>query len=272
MAARCLRPVVTARSQALIRWVSVLALVIAVLVMFWGCQAPQEERSLARVKASGKLIVGVDPSYPPFAALDGRGQPIGYEIDLAKEVSRRLGVAPGFVGMDFGGIVDALIARKVDVIISGLSPYPAHAKQLAYSRPYFNAGQVLVVTSGYPLTLAGLAGRMVGVESGSTADLEMRQRAGQIDYLQVKSYTTPEAAMEDVRAGRLDAAATDVLTAREYLARNAGLNIAGPPFTDDPYVIASRRGDRSLAAEINRILDDLEREGFLNDLAERWLK
>ena len=255
------------------RWCAALALTIAALVVFGSCQVSQGERSLARVQSTGKLIVGVDPSYPPFAAIDNQGQPDGYEIDLAKEIARRLGVTPGFVGIDVGGIVDALIARKIDVIISGLSPYPEYAKQLAYSHPYFNGGQVLVVAPGGPHSFTQLAGRTVGVESGSTGDLETRKRAQQIKDLKIKSYTTAEAAIDDLRAGFLDGAVTDVLTARQYLSHNtADLSIVEPPFTDESYVVASRRADLSLAAEINRILADLEREGYLKYLAERWLR
>ena len=235
------------------------------------CQRVPSEQSAARVRAAGKLEVAVDPSYPPFASLDEKGRPIGFEIDLAGEVARRLGVLPDYVGMDVGGVMDALIARKVDVAISGMPPAPEYGKQLAYSRPYFNAGQVIVTLSDGLEGTDALAGRTVGVESGSTGDIEMRKLLAQVRGLSLKSYTTPDVALADLRLGKLEAVVTDGVTALEFARQYPDANVSAP-FVNEYYVVALRKADVSLRDEINRMLDDLERDGYLRALEEKWLR
>ncbi|GIW11417.1 MAG: hypothetical protein KatS3mg061_2474 [Dehalococcoidia bacterium] len=129
-------------------------------------------------RLQGVLRIGIDPSYPPIAALDGRGNLVGLDVDVAVELARRLGVRPEFVGMDLGGIFDALLQRRFDIIISGIPPLPEYAREVIYSQPYLNAGLVLLVPAGSatlrtPPELRGV----VAVEVGGQAEAEARQLA-----------------------------------------------------------------------------------------------
>jgi ABC-type amino acid transport substrate-binding protein len=112
---------------------------------------------------------------------------------------------------------------------------------------------------------------VVGVEGGSTGDLELRKVPGLAAPPLVISYLTLEAAFEDLATGRLGAAVTDVVTAREHVRQYRALRVIEPPFTEEPYVIAARRSDRSLMARIDEILNEMDRDGLLAALEKRWL-
>lgn len=253
----------------------VLALASLVLSCSIACDSreAQPDLSLERVRQSGKLVIGIDPSYPPFESYDDKGQLVGFDVDLAGDLAARLDVQPDFVTVDVGGIMDALIARKVDVVISSLAPYPEYAKQVSYSQAYFNAGQVLVVSEGSAGIdgLEDLKGKVVTLESGSEADLEMSKRAKSIEGLTIRPVMTAEQALTEVREGRADAAVVDAISALEYLKSRGGLYIAGNLLTDEPFVIAARRKDQALLKEIDRILSELRDEGSLELLQEKWL-
>ncbi|MBI4317211.1 MAG: amino acid ABC transporter substrate-binding protein [Chloroflexi bacterium] len=250
------------------------ALAIGLLYLLLGPQPKVEDVSLQRIQQAGEIVVGIDPSYPPFESLDAEGNLIGYDVDLAVELARRLGVRASFVSLDIGSIHDALLANKLDVIVSSLPPFPEYTRQIAYSLPYFNAGQVLVLGphSGDLDGVGDLSGRALGVESGSTADLEMRKLAATVPDLSIVSFTTPDAALADLRVGKLDAVVADAVTALEWRARSGGLRIVPEPLTVEPFVVALRRADALLLQEVDRVLAEVEQDGTQTALHVRWLE
>ncbi len=255
-----------------------LVLALAILAVLSACGPTVPDRSLQRIKDSGQLVVGIDPTYPPFENIDAGGNLVGYDVDLAREVARRLGVAVSFVTVDVGGIHDALIARKLDAVISSLPPYPELSKQIAFSRPYFNAGQMLVVRDHadgsdriVDVDSIGRQGGIIAIETGSAADLEMRNLTLKFPNLSVRRFFDPQGALLEVRAGRSDAAIVDAISALDYIARTGGVEIVGRPITVEPYVVSTRKTDPALSAEIDRIIVDLGREGFLSGLEKQWL-
>lgn len=251
-----------------------LLLLVGALWALAGCAPPPPERSLERVRQSGELVVGLDPTYPPFEVVDGAGELVGYDVDLAREIASRLGVVPRFVAVDVGGIHDGLLARKFDAIVSSVPPYPELSKQIAFSRPYFNAGQVLVVRDDESRfeRIEDVATGSVAVETASTADLEMRGISARLPDLAVRRVSSPALALDEVRAGRVDAALVDAISAYEYVARTGGVKIVGSPITVEPYVVCTRKVDVGLSEEIDRIIGELELDGTLGQLQRRWVE
>lgn len=255
---------------------SAMMLIIASVVSLaaTGCLGePEPDLSLERLKQTGKLVIGIDPSYPPFEGYDEKGQLVGYDVDLSAELASRLGAQPSFVAIDMGGIIDALIAKKIDVIISSLSPYPEYSKQLAYSHAYFDAGQVIVVRadSTEVTSVDDLKGKAITLESGSGADLEMSKHTKRLEGSAVRPMMTAQQALSEVREGRADAAVVDAISALEFVRSNQSLKIAGRPITDEPFVIAVRRQDQALLKAIDRILAEMQADGSLDRLQKKWL-
>ncbi|MCL6647502.1 MAG: ABC transporter substrate-binding protein [Chloroflexi bacterium] len=251
----------------------VLAGVLVLLLVGASLHLPSPPPNPRAVPArlQGILRIGIDPSYPPIAALDGRGNLVGLDVDVAVELARRLGVRPEFVGMDLGGIFDALLQRRFDIIISGIPPLPEYAREVIYSQPYLNAGLVLLVPAGSatlrtPPELRGV----VAVEVGGQAEAEVRQLARRqpIELLLVDS---PAGVVAAVRSGRAVAGIVERLAAAEHASPESGVVVAGPPFTLDPYVIAARREDEALLAAIDAALAAMRADGTLARIESRWL-
>jgi rhodanese-related sulfurtransferase len=125
---------------------AILALALAGLAVWWLVQGiAHGEPDGSWVRARGVLRIGSDLSYPPFGFVDERGQPAGLDVDLGRALAARLGLRAEFVNLGYDGLYDALYAGQVDVLISGLVIDPLRMDDFAYTQPYFNAGQVLVV-------------------------------------------------------------------------------------------------------------------------------
>jgi polar amino acid transport system substrate-binding protein len=255
----------------------VLGLAVTGLGVWWllaGNPARREDQTLKRVQQQKLLRVGLDASYPPFEDIDEDTQEIfGLDLDLAQEIGRRLGAEVEIANIGFDGLYDALIADKVDVLISGL-PYDARmTEDVAYSVAYFNAGQVLVVRrDNTTIQEAGdLADRSLAVEWGSTADMEARQLAKSLPGLELKLYPSAWDALAALQDGQSEAALVDAISAYQFIGQEGELKALGRPLTDELYVIAVRPQSRKLLSQINDILLEMREDGTLERLQIKWL-
>src|SRR5947209_2445054 len=96
------------------------SLLLTALALVAVLPAARADDSLARVRKTGKLVVAIDPTYPPME-FEEKGEPKGFDIDFAREVAGRLGVKAEFTIMDWSGIIAGLNSRRYDVIVSSMS-------------------------------------------------------------------------------------------------------------------------------------------------------
>ena len=228
-----------------------------------------EDPSLARVRASGVLRVGLDPSYPPFASYDGAGRIDGLDVDFAREIARHLGVDLALVALDGGGLLDAVLARKCDIAI-GVPPARELLRDLRYSRPYFDGGQVLVRDGRRSASLA--VSPLVGVEAGSEADLRWRRIEASLSGARLSRRDSQEDLLAALASGDVDGILLDAVAARQARRVEPAFEIASEPLTHEPMVIAAHRDDSRLLREIDAVLAALAGTGTAAELTDKWLR
>ncbi|MFN6991886.1 MAG: transporter substrate-binding domain-containing protein, partial [Fervidobacterium sp.] len=118
---------------------------IVVLVLLTSLVTLSFTQSLAEIKKRGKLLVGTEPTFPPFEFVDEKNQVVGFDIDIANELAKRLGVKVEIVNLPFDSLIPALQQGKVDIIIAGMTITEERAKVVDFSKPYFEANQAIVV-------------------------------------------------------------------------------------------------------------------------------
>lgn len=227
-----------------------------------------------QIQESGILRVCTDPSWPPFEFVaQGNGRIEGFDVELANLLAGRLaaGVTEEIVPVGFDGLYDALLAGRCDAVLSALPYEPMRTEDVVYSVAYFNAGLVMVIREGTVgiEVLDDLAGRVVGVEWGFVPEGDSRQRSFLRD-LGLRRYNTAEDALRALRAGEVEVALVDRITALSYLRECGGVQIVGAPLADINYVIPVRTESFRLLEEINRVLLDMREDGTLEALEERW--
>ena len=244
------------------------------------CAHPDD--SWDRVLETGTLCVGMDASFPPFEMIAADEVLVGFDVDLAQELGRRLGVEVQFVAnLPYDGLYDALAVGRVDAVISALVVNPAQMADFAYSAPYFDAGQVLVVRDGETgiEEMGDLSGRKLAVEFGTPGDQEARQWTRKLSGLTVVPYQTAAEALAAIATGEADAALVDHVSALATTARpgsprsgsGSGLTIVGKPVVEEPYAVAVRRESRHLLRAINQALAEVESDGTMEALMTKWL-
>ncbi|MCG3206971.1 MAG: Membrane-bound lytic murein transglycosylase F [Anaerolineae bacterium] len=252
------------------KWVLAgLALVVTAIGLLAWWLWPRDDGTLAEIHRRGTLRVGLDASFPPFEAITANGQIEGLDVDIARAIAADLGVQAELVNIGFDGLYDALLARRADVVISGLPYDPRWTQDVAYTRNYFNAGQVLVVAPGSPAiaSTADLAGHTVAVEWGSQADMEARRLAKEQPTLTLLRQPTAADAVAALLAGQADAAIIDAVTAQSA----TGLTIV-TYLTDEWYAAAVHIQSRDLLNAINQSLTRLAESGQMAKIQARWLR
>jgi ABC-type amino acid transport substrate-binding protein len=265
------------------RWPLLVAAALAVLALIvvmaglWRTVSQPRDRFWERIQETGQWRVAMDPSFPPFEQLDYNGQPEGFDVDLARAIAARWGVQVQIESMGFDGLIDAVWASKVDSVISALPLQPQFGEDVRFSRPYFEAGLVVVVPGTDPSvsSLADLAGRRVAVEWGSEGDVQARALRRQMPDLQILALETAQATLQAVAAGEASAALVDRVTALAGLGGQLEIlpSESSPEplvLVSEPYVIVMPRRAPILHEQVDEALNALAADGTLEALTAKW--
>jgi His/Glu/Gln/Arg/opine family amino acid ABC transporter permease subunit len=245
----------------------VVASTLLLLVLAEALVAQPPPSALERVRAAGRLRVGIDATYPPFGIAEG-GEFSGFDVDIARAIARELRVEPELINASFDGVFPALQNGSFDAVISAVTITPERSQTLLFSDPYIAAGQQIVVRGDSPI--AGpddLAGRNVGVQINTTAQFAMEKRAG----VTIAKYNTIDLALLDLQNGRVDAVASDGPVLRYMVTRSfSGLKTVGAEYTDEQFGIVLARGSDDLRRAINAALWRVQDSGEYQKIYTKW--
>lgn len=257
------------RSANDLKSVATCTLICSVLLALVACSS--KLTTWERVQESGRLRIGLDPTFPPFEVTEG-GPLRGLDVDLAEEIATDLGLQTEYVYFGYDGLYDALQTEQVDVLISALVIMPERLKDFSYSTGYFNAGQVLVSRNNLPISSEEeLVDGRLAVELGAEGHVLATTWQRRITGLEISPFTTPEEALAAVEEGRSEAAILDAVSALILLKGFPRLQIFGEPVTDEPYAIVVRADDEILLEKLNDSLRRIESTGLLDAMIARWL-
>lgn len=218
----------------------------------------------------GEMRIGVDASYPPFAAV--ADDLYGLEIDLGRMIASRLNAPVRFINMGFDGLYDSLKADQVDLVLSALVIDASRMGDVRYTLPYFNAGLVLVSPAAKPVQAVDqLPGRRIALEFASEADQLARVWLRRVPPFVILPYELPDHALDSARRGIADAALVDAVSARLYLRLHPDWRAASQHVTDVLYAGAVRSDRGALQRAIDQALAAMMEDGTLAQLVSRWL-
>ncbi len=250
------------------RVLTILALLVMAGAMVF---AGGKKEATAAKKA---LVVATDSTWPPMEFVNEQKQIVGYDIDLMNAVAQAAGFTVEFKSVAWDGIFAGIAADKYDAIISSVTITDERKKEMDFSDPYINAGQILVVKSdskGVEL-LKDLEGKTVGAQIGTTGAFEVEKVKG----VTLKTYDEVGLAFEDLYNGRIQAVVCDTPVAAQYALQNdkykSSLKIVGKPFTDEYYGIVVKKGNKALLDLINAGLKKVKDSGKVAEIEKKWLR
>ncbi|RMG14583.1 MAG: basic amino acid ABC transporter substrate-binding protein [Planctomycetota bacterium] len=231
--------------------------------------APTARDALDLAKARGKLVVAMNASYDPFEVMGPDGQPVGFDVDLARAIAKDLGVELELRNVKWDGIIGVLRTGKADAIISGMSVTPERAEAVAFSTPYFQVGQVVVKRKGDERFRSyrdlDSPDVTVAVEQSTTGEQACKKMLPRAKLLRFEKVTE---ACVAVRQKKADAVVFDNAMLLKYVSQKAKDELEGlwEPFTSEDIAVAVRKDSPKLLAAVNQTLARLRASGELDAL------
>ena len=236
--------------------------------------AVAEDNSLQAIIDKGTFILGLDDSFPPMGFRDENNEIVGFDIDLAKEVASRMGVAVEFQPIDWTGKEMELSSKRVDCLWNGMSATPARQESMALTAKYLN-NMLRIASFDASINIksaADLANYKIGIQ-GDSAALEVVM--AHPDYASfaanIIEYPTYDEAMLDMQAGRVQVIVVDqVLSDYKNSKLETKMVYSDFNFGDDFYAIGCRKGDVELAAKITEAIKTLIDNGKAAEISQKW--
>ncbi len=246
---------------------------ILLSLMLVGCQAKvveEVDNSLNNIVEKKSMIVGFT-EYPPLGFQEN-GEVTGFDIDIAKEVGKRLGVEIEFVYIDWDAKVLELSAGNIDMIWNGLTITEDRQKEILFSKPYFNNRIVILTLKDTPINAIGdLKGKNVGVELQSSGQIALETNDIFSTLSEMVKYTTITEAVLDLKAGGIDAIVADEIFARYAVSKEVdSFKIPEDVFGSENYGIGFRLKDVALRDKIDEIIDDIADDGTALEISLKW--
>ncbi|MFO7817965.1 MAG: transporter substrate-binding domain-containing protein [Thermodesulfobacteriota bacterium] len=231
--------------------------------------------TLEKIMERGELRVGFDPGYMPFEMTDKRGNYVGFDVDLAKEMAKAMGVKFVPVNIDFDGIISALLSKKFDIIISGMTVNQERNLQINFSDPYLVVGQTVLVNNKYKGKIKSYKDLndpkyTVVSRIGTTGEMAAKRNIPKAKY---KSFDKEADGALEVSNGRADAWVYDFPFNVVFMAQHGG-NVyhIDKPFTYEPLAFGIRKGDPDFMNWLNNFLRQIKNDGRYDRIYDKWVK
>lgn len=253
---------------------SLLSLVFALALSACGKkeEAPAAAAPAPAPAAVAKIVVGLDDNFPPMGFRDEKGALVGFDIDLAREAAKRLGAEVEFKPIDWNAKEAELGGKRVDVLWNGLTITEPRKEKIAFTAPYLENRQIVIVTAQSAVkTKADLAGKVIGVQEGSSAVEAIDKDPAGKTVKQLKKFGDNVTALMDLTAGRLDALVVDEVVGRYYTAKKPGeYAILDEHFGTEEYGVGVRKDDAELLGKIQKAMDEMKKDGAAARISNQW--
>ena len=257
--------------------------VTALLTLTMGCQSlslggqshPDNAECLHRILESGQLRVGMTGTQPPLNMKNAKGELIGLDVELARELANAMELELVLVETPFAELLSDLEASKIDLVISSMTITPARNARVAFAGPYLISGSSLLTRAELVGDLTDLsqlnsAERTWGALEGSTGEALI---VDAFPLAKFASIEDQEVGVAQISRGEIDGLIADLPSVSFQVARNPDLGLAmmPAPFTTEPLGIALPPNSPLFANLVQNYLNTLEYTGRLIQMKARWL-
>ena len=223
----------------------------------------------------GKFVLGLDASFPPMGFTEADGTITGYDIDLAKEVSKRLNLEFVAKPINWEAKELELSSGSIDCIWNGFTMTEERPEKMAFTSAYLNNDQILVVRNdGTINSLKDAEGKVIGCQSGSSAEEAIESNKEFASSLKsVKKYEDNLTALNDLEVGGIDAVVMDSVVA-DYTIKigKRNLTVVEESLSKEAYGIGFRNDENGieLRDKVQKVLLEMAEDGTVAKISENW--
>ncbi len=232
--------------------------------------------ALDDIQKRGTLRVGMEPGYMPFELTNQKGEIIGFDVDMAKRMAKAMGVKLELVSTAWDGIIPALLTKKFDIIMSGMTLTQERNLSINFATPYILIGQSVLLNKKFEGEVTSYqdlnnAKYTVASKLGTTGEQATKRMIPNAKYI---SYETEQEGVIEVVNGKIDAFIYDMpFNAIAYAQKGQGKIVhLDAPFTKEPLAWAIRKGDVDFLNWLNNFMEQIKYDGVYARIYKKWFQ
>lgn len=232
--------------------------------------------ALDEIQKRGTLRVGMEPGYMPFELTNQKGEIIGFDVDMAQRMAKAMGVKLELVSTAWDGIIPALLTKKFDIIMSGMTLTQQRNLSINFATPYILIGQSVLLNKKFEGEVNSYADLndpkyTVASKLGTTGEQATKRMLPNAKYI---SYETEQEGVIEVVNGKIDAFIYDMpFNAIAYAQKGQGKIVhLDEPFTKEPLAWAIRKGDVDFLNWLNNFMAQIRYDGVYDKIYQKWFQ
>lgn len=209
------------------------------------------------IKKRGEIRVGIEPGFLPFEMQTKTGKWVGFDVDMMNAFAKSIGVKAKFIATQWDGIIPGLLAKKYDVIVSGMTITKERAKTVSFSNPYYAAGLKVMVNSESAKKIKAAkdldsAKVKIATKLGTTGDIYVGKK---IKKAKIRKFDREADAAQSVLFKQTDAFIYDKPFLELFVSgKGKGLTLLPGLLSEENFGLATRKKDKALLATFNGFL------------------
>lgn len=228
-----------------------------------------QQSETAENTEGGVLRMGTNATFPPYEYVDENNEVAGIDADIAAAIADKLGMELEITDMAFDSLIPALQSDTIDIVLAGMTVDPERAESVNFTDSYATGVQVIIVPEGSDIASPDdLEGKNIGVQTGTTGDLQCTDAYGQ-EF--VKQFDNGPLAVAALLNGQVDCVVIDNEPAKNYVAANEGLKILDTAYANEDYAAALAKEDTELYEQVNTAIQELKEDGTIASIIEKYI-
>lgn len=225
----------------------------------------------ASTLAAQALKVGAYPSNPPWEFKNAQGEFEGFEVDMAKDIAKRLGMTIEISDLGFSALFAATSSKRIDLAISTITITKERLKSQSFTQGFYDSDGALATQVGSKIKgLADAKGAIIGVLSTSVGEAWAKENQAKYGFADIKGYDTYQNLLLDLQNGRTQGVVSDFAGMSYYFKQMKGLQIAERiPAPDDRYGLMMTK-DHPLLTKVNDAVTAMKKDGTLAGIYKKW--
>ena len=257
--------------------VSGLVSIMALGLVSCGTNDKGSESVLESIKEKGKVVVGLSADYAPYEfhiIENGQDKIVGFDVNLAEEIAKDLGVELEIKEMEFDSLITALPTGKVDLVISGMNPTEKRAETVDFSEIYYTSQHGILVRAEDAdkyKNFEDLNGKKVGAQLGST----QAELAGElIKDADLQLLSNVNNLIIELKTGKVDAIVMELPVAQLAVQNNPELAVGEEVYEEESggNAVAIKKGNEDLVEEVNKVIEKLTSDGTMDKFIQEAIE
>jgi cystine transport system substrate-binding protein len=213
-------------------------------------------------------------TYAPYNFMNENKEYDGFDVDIAKELAKRLGVKANFVAQEFSGLIPGLQKGKFDILVSQVTITDERKKQIDFTEPYItNKVKVIVREDNNDIkSVNDFKGKTIGVGLGTNDEAYLRNELlPKVGDFKINTYDDVITTLKDLDAGRIDATINNVYALKPVIEENGyKIKAVGDPIKEDQAGVAVKKGNKELVDALNKALKEMKEDGTYKEIYVKW--